>query len=308
MEQSFLAYLRGRCRSLPQVAVGIGDDAAVLDAVKGQSLACTDQIVDGVDFLSTDQPLNDIGYKAMAINLSDVAAMGGVPKSALVTLTLPERNATRIAGEVYEGILEAAVEFDVAIAGGDITTYQGPLSISITIIGEVDSGAAWLRSGAQVGDAMLVSGAVGGSLHSRHLRPTPRIKLANQLREMVNVTAAIDVSDGLSLDMDRLLAKSGVGVELNIDSIPIHPDAVEMSESSGRTPFEHAWSDGEDFELIITMSQADADKLQASELDCPLTQIGKLTSRTGLWKLENGLHERLAPQGYVHGSSLDSIQ
>lgn len=308
MEQSFLAYLRGRCRSLPQVAVGIGDDAAVIDptVTEGtaglQTIACTDQIIDGVDFLSDQHSLADIGYKSMAINLSDIAAMGATPRSALVTLSLPKKNATRIAGDVYEGILESANEFGVAIAGGDISTYDGPLAISVTLLGEVAAGTAWLRSGAQVGDAILVSGSVGGSLHGRHLRPSARIDLANQLRQRVKVTAAIDISDGLSIDMDRLLAKSGVGVELNIDSIPIHQDAVFLSQTSGRSSFEHAWSDGEDFELLVTMSQSDADKIEPIDLGTPLTQIGKLTSRTGLWKVDQGRHERLAPQGFVHES------
>ena len=135
MEHSFLAYLRGRCRSLPQVAVGIGDDAAIIDPTGNQTVACTDQIIDGVDFDSANQSLADIGYKSMAINLSDIAAMGATPSSALVTLALPSDNATRIAGDVYEGIFQAATEYHVAIAGGDISTYQGPLSISVTLLG-----------------------------------------------------------------------------------------------------------------------------------------------------------------------------
>ncbi|MGB7328788.1 MAG: thiamine-phosphate kinase [Rubripirellula sp.] len=302
MEQSFLAYLRGRCRSLPQVTVGIGDDAAVIEPVVGQQIACTDQIIDGVDFLSETHSLGDVGYKAMAINLSDVAAMGAVPTSALVTLALPRKNATRIAGDVYEGIFQAATEFDVAIAGGDISTYDGPLAISVTLLGHVPAGGAWLRSGAGVDEAILVTGAVGGSIAGRHLRPVPRVKLAAQLRKLVTVTSAIDISDGLSLDLDRLLAKSDVGTELRIETIPIHDDAIELSKTSGRTPFQHAWSDGEDFELILTMSQSDADKVLAEDLGVAITQIGKTTSRTGLWKLENGRHERLSPQGYVHGS------
>ncbi|TWU47188.1 Thiamine-monophosphate kinase [Rubripirellula tenax] len=300
MEQSFLAYLRGRCRNLPQVTVGIGDDAAVIEPVVGQQIACTDQIIDGVDFLSAEHALADIGYKSMAINLSDVAAMGAVPTSALVTLALPKTNATRIAGEVYEGIFEAATTFGIAIAGGDISTYEGPLAIGVTLLGHVPTGGAWLRSGASVDEAILVSGAFGGSLAGRHLRPIPRIELASRLRELVDVTAAIDVSDGLSLDLDRLLAKSDVGCELNVDTIPIHEDAIEMSKTSGRTPFQHAWSDGEDFELILTMSQADANKVLSQDVGVRLSQIGKTTSRTGLWKLENGRHERLSPQGFTH--------
>ncbi|MGI9471784.1 MAG: thiamine-phosphate kinase [Rubripirellula sp.] len=209
LETSFLAYLRGRSRKLPQVAVGIGDDAAVLDSVDSQQLACVDQVIDGVDFVSAEHELKDIGYKSMAINLSDIAAMGGTPTSALISICLPSANPTRIAGEVYEGILEAAVEFQIAIAGGDITSYDGPLSIGVTLLGTVPQDAAFLRSGAQEGDAILVSGAVGGSILGRHLRPSPRVALAHRLREQFKVTAAIDVSDGLSLDLDRLCAASG---------------------------------------------------------------------------------------------------
>jgi thiamine-monophosphate kinase len=298
VEQSFLAYLRGRCRGLPQVAVGIGDDAAIWDFPAGQQLvACTDQIIDGVDFRSAEHSLADVGYKALAINLSDIAAMGAEPTAALVTLALPKPAATQTAGQVYEGILAAAAEFQVAIAGGDLSTYHGPLSISITLLGSVPCGTAWLRSGARQGDAILISGPVGGSIRGRHLRPTPRIELARQLRGLVTVTAAIDISDGLSLDLDRLCAASGGGAELDVEAIPIHDDAIALSEQTGRTPLEHAWSDGEDFELIVTMSQADA--VVARE-NTSLVPIGEITGRTGLWKRGSGNLQRLSPQGYLH--------
>ena len=306
MEQSFLAYLRGRCRSLPKVALGIGDDAAIIDSSENQTVACTDQVIDGVDFEVGKHSLADIGYKAMAINLSDIAAMGATPKSALVTLALPRENATRIAGEVYEGILEAAAEFKIAIAGGDLSTYNGPLSISVTLLGEVAVGQAWLRSAAQEDDAIVVTGGVGGSLLGRHIRPAPRIETANWLREHVHVNAAIDISDGLSLDLDRLCAASGVGAELLLETMPIHDDAIMLAEQTGRTPLEHAWSDGEDFELILTMSQSDADKVcaasAAGEHAVPLTQIGQIIGRMGLWKKTAGKVHRLSPQGYQHQS------
>tara|TARA_R110002049_G_scaffold72490_2_gene187044 strand:+ start:20208 stop:21137 length:930 start_codon:yes stop_codon:yes gene_type:complete len=309
MEQSFLAYLRGRCRSLPQVAVGIGDDAAIIDnATTGgsvtQTVACTDQIIDGVDFESEKHSLADIGYKSVAINLSDIAAMGANPCSALVTLALPRENATRIAGDVYEGILQAATEFGIAIAGGDLSTYDGPLSISVTLLGDVPLGQAWLRSGAQEGDAIVVTGHVGGSILGRHLRPSPRIETSQWLRQQVDVHAAIDISDGLSLDLDRLCAASGFGAELLIETMPIHDDAIMLSQQTNRTPLEHAWSDGEDFELILTMSQADADRVcaasDAGEHPVALTQIGQVVGRTGLWKKTTGKFHRLSPQGYQH--------
>lgn len=303
VEQSFLAYLRGRCRSLPQVMVGIGDDAAVLEPAKHLQIACTDQIIDGVDFDSSQHSLRDAGYKSMAINLSDVAAMGGWPTAALVTLALPRKDATRIAGDVYEGILEAAAEFQVAIAGGDLSTYDGPIAVNVTLLGEVPQQGPWLRRGAREADAILVSGPLGGSLRGRHLRPRPRLSLVKALRDVVTVHAAIDISDGLSLDLDRLCAASGVGAELIVDQIPVHPDAVELSKQSGRPPFQHAWSDGEDFELILTMTQTDADRLQSEHRDLGLTQIGTIVGRTGLWKKDRGKLQRLPPQGYLHSSS-----
>ncbi len=303
MEHSFLAYLRGRCRKLAQVTIGIGDDAAVLEPATGQQIVCVDQIIDGVDFLSDKHSLADIGYKSVAINLSDIAAMGGKPTSMLVTLSLPNQNSTRIAGEVYEGILEAATEFNLAIAGGDISTYDGPLAVSVTLLGSVDRDKSFLRSGAKEGDAIMVSGALGGSIRGRHLRPVPRLSLAQRLRQSVVVTAAIDISDGLSLDLDRLCAASGVGAELETEKIPVHNDAELLSESSGRTPFQHAWSDGEDFELLVTMSQNDADILAGKELGTPLTQIGNIVGRTGLWQRQEGKLKRLSPQGYIHESS-----
>ncbi|MCD0461235.1 thiamine-phosphate kinase [Roseiconus lacunae] len=301
MEQSFLAYLRGRTRDLRQVDVGIGDDAAVIRSPRSPMVVCADQIIDGVDFDRQSQNLADVGYKAMAINLSDIAAMGAVPDSAIVTLTLPQDDATIIAGDCYEGIIEAAKRFDVAIAGGDISTYDGPLAINVALLGHItEGGRPWLRSEAQEGDVVLATGQFGGSLRGRHLRPEPRIEFATAVRQLADVHAAIDVSDGFSLDLDRLCASSGYGVELDVDAIPIHPDAVAMSAKSGKSAFHHAWSDGEDFELLLSVSPEDADRLLSATLPAPITAVGKIIGRTGLWKMQSGKYIRMAPQGYQH--------
>jgi thiamine-monophosphate kinase len=300
MEQSFIAYLRGRCRDLPQVALGIGDDAAIIDPPDGQLVVCTDQTIDGVDFLISEHSLVDIGYKAIAINLSDVAAMGARPTSALVTLALPRHDATRIAAGVYDGILEGAANHKVAICGGDLSTYDGPLSISITLIGEVPRGGAWLRSGAQNGDVIFVTGPLGGSIVGRHLRPQPRLDLVPLLRSSVTVHAAIDISDSLSLDLDRLCAASRVGAELELQRIPIHRDAILRSETSKQPPLEHAWGDGEDFELILTMRPSDAEAISSTQWGQSLIEIGRVTSRTGLWSREQGKLVRVTPRGYLH--------
>jgi thiamine-monophosphate kinase len=310
MEQSFLAWLRGRVRTLPGVAIGIGDDAAVVDVPEGhQLIATTDAIIDGVDFMIAHHSLSDIGYKAMAVNLSDIAAMGAKPTAALVTLSLPSDDATRTAAGVYEGILECAMQFGIAIAGGDISVYEGPLSISITMLGTVARGTAWLRSGAKEGDAIVLTGPVGGSLLGRHLRPVPRIALVEQLRALAavneaTINAAMDISDGLSLDLDRLCAASGVGAELDMAAIPIHADALVRSESAGgKSPLAHALGDGEDFELILAMDGAQYDALTSKHPELGLHRIGTFVGRTGLWSKTGADIKRLSPSGFIHGQS-----
>lgn len=302
MEQSFLAWLKGRVRELPTVTVGIGDDAAILESpAESQLVASTDAIIDQVDFVLGEHSLADIGYKALAINLSDIAAMGGTATAALVNLSLPSRRATETAAGVYEGILEAAQQYGVAIAGGDLSVYDGPLAISITLLGHVPRGGAWLRSGAQEGDALVVSGSLGGSLMGRHLRPLPRLELARELRGLVAVHAAMDISDGFSLDLDRLCAASGVGAEIETERIPIHADAVARAEQTGRRPLEHALGDGEDFELILALAADDWKRLHSERPDLGLVRVGTFIGRTGLWSRgERGLQRMLA-SGFIHG-------
>jgi len=302
MEQSFLAWLRGRVRHLPGVAVGIGDDAAIIDVPAGHQLvATTDTIIDNVDFVSGEHSPADIGFKAMAINLSDIAAMGGTATSALVTLALPTNRATQTAAGVYEGILEAAERFGVSISGGDLSVYDGPLSITITMLGTVPTGGAWLRSGAVEGDVLVVSGPVGGSLLGRHLRPVPRLDLVKPLRDQVSIHAAIDISDGFSLDLDRLCAASGVGAEIDTEALPIHADAHTRAAQSGRKPLDHALGDGEDFELILAMSADDWKRVEPQAASFGLACVGGFIGRTGLWSRgERGLKRMLA-SGFIHG-------
>jgi thiamine-monophosphate kinase len=302
MEQSFLAWLRGRVRHLPGVAIGIGDDAAILDVPAGHQLvATTDTIIDSVDFVSGEHSPADIGYKAMAINLSDIAAMGGTATAALVTLSLPANRATQTAAGVYEGILEAAERFGVAISGGDLSVYDGPLSITITMLGTVPTGTAWLRSGAVEGDVLVVSGPVGGSLLGRHLRPTPRLDLVKPLRDHVAVHAAIDISDGFSLDLDRLCAASGVGAEIDTEALPIHADAISRAAKTGRKPLDHALGDGEDFELILALSADDWKRIEPQSASLGLVCVGGLIGRTGLWSRGDRGLKRMLASGFIHG-------
>jgi thiamine-monophosphate kinase len=320
MEQSFLAWLRGRAQGLPQEMLGIGDDAAILQWPPSNDsnasndggtnlVLATDQIVDQVDFLLDAQPLDKIGRKSVLINLSDMAAMAATPRSILVTLTLPRENATQIAAGIYEGILAVANEYQLSIAGGDITVYDGPAAISVTIVGSVPENRRWLRSGAEEGDAIVVTGALGGSILGRHLEPQPRVEAALKLASEFNIRAAIDVSDGLSLDLDRLCAASGVGAEFELSKIPLHEDALRLAQQDGQSAIDHAWGDGEDFELILAVSPSELTAVLSADVGVPLTQIGTFTGRTGLWarqadadgKKSTNQLVRMSPRGFIHG-------
>ncbi|MEL7336318.1 MAG: thiamine-phosphate kinase, partial [Planctomycetota bacterium] len=268
-----------------------------------QLVSTSDQIIDRVDFLLDQHEPARIGHKALCINLSDIAAMGATPHHAIVTLSLPERNATQTAAAVYEGILTAAQQYGVSIAGGDISVYDGPLAISVTLNGFVPTGKAWLRSGAMDGDEILVTGPLGGSLLGRHLDVVPRCDLVARIRDQISVNAAMDISDGLSLDLDRLCAASSIGALLDVDAIPIHDDAVSRARETGKTPIAHALSDGEDFELLLVVSPDTAQQLMHMDLGTTLSRIGTCTGRTGLWqKTADGKLHRMTASGYIHGS------
>jgi thiamine-monophosphate kinase len=315
MELEFLRWLREAIPPSPRIPLGIGDDAALLTETTGkQTVVTTDMLMDGVDFRLIDHLPVHLGRKALAVNLSDLAAMGARPVAAFVSFALPSlgRDEQELPRKLIEGLLPLAAEFECPIAGGDTNSWLGPLVISITVIGEVDVGQAWLRSGARPGDGILVTGAFGGSIRGRHLTFTPRVREALQLQSMgVEVHAAIDVSDGLSLDLSRICDASGCGARLDLSTIPIHPDTEPKRLSpdgsltvylTDKSPLEAALSDGEDFELILAVPPAvAAELLRTQPLGVPLTQIGWFTAERGLTQqLPDGSVLPLAPRGYEH--------
>jgi thiamine-monophosphate kinase len=299
MELEFLRWLRERIPSSPQVALGIGDDAALLNQTAGkQTVVTTDMLMDGVDFRLAECGARAAGRKALAVNLSDLAAMGARPVAAFVSLALPRSDEGDLAKQLLEGLLPLATEYECAIAGGDTNTWDGPLAISITAIGEANTGRSWLRSGAQPGDAILATGAFGGSIRGRHLTFTPRVRDALLLQELgANVHAAIDVSDGLSLDLSRICDASSCGALINLMKVPIHSDATALAN-----PLDRALGDGEDFELILAVPALTAEQLLATQpLGIPLTQIGWFEAELGMrQQLASGEIEPLSPRGYEH--------
>jgi len=308
MEQELVDWLKKRLPSHPALRLGIGDDAAVVDL--GGSTECVvtvDAVMDGVDFELAKIDPRRAGHKALAVNLSDLAAMAARPVAAVVALVLPRRDGYNLAVKLFEGMLPLAERHNVAIAGGDTNTWDGPLVVSITAIGRPGPRGVWRRDGARPGDDILVTGSFGGSLAGRHLDFEPRVREALVLAERYEIHAAIDVSDGLSLDLSRLAEASGCGAAVAVDQVPIADAAHELArtQSDGRTALDHAVADGEDFELVLAAPPNIADRILAEQpLDISITRIGQFASNRGLWQLAaGGQLMPLSARGYVHRSS-----
>jgi thiamine-monophosphate kinase len=300
-EFRFISWLRSRTPADPRVLVGPGDDAAVLAPFARPVLVTTDLLMDGTDFLLEQVGARAAGRKAMAANLSDVAAMAGVPVAAVVSVALPESGGRELGEQLYLGLRELADEFGTAVVGGDTNGWAGKLVVSVTVLGEATDRGPVLRSGAKPGDWVFVTGPLGGSILGHHLTFTPRVREALKLHQVTDLRAMLDVSDGLAADLNHVLEESRCGAVLFADRIPISAAAVELSRTSGKSPLQHALGDGEDFELVFTVSPADGERL-LRERPVPgitLAKIGECVD-AGLWLEEGGQRRPLEPTGWVH--------
>lgn len=297
-------------RALPtndSVIVGAGDDCAVLDLGVPDRwvLFKTDAVVEGIHFTS-DAPPEKVGHKALVRCLSDVAAMAGMPTAALVTLGLPPKFDVARVEAIYAGMGGLARRHGVAIVGGETTTNPERLLVSIALLGWVGKDKCLRRSGARAGDAIFVTGELGGSLAGKHLAIEPRLAEARWLADHFSVHAMIDLSDGLAGDLRHVLSASGVGAELLASAIPISRAAkLAGRESRGRKPpLLAALTDGEDFELLFTVAGADAvpllDAWKAHFAQLPLKCIGKVTADTSVAIRDAQGMRPLPPHGYVH--------
>ena len=305
MEEQFIAWLRERLPPHPLLRLGPGDDAAVLRmGGVDQCVITVDMLTEGVDFLVAQVDARQVGRKALAVNLSDLAAMAALPMAAVVAVALPKSGGREVAVGLYEGILPLAEKYDVAIAGGDTNSWDGPLVISATLLGRVTARGPLLRSGAAAGDRIIVTGSFGGSILQRQFDFEPRVKEALLLNDRYGLHAGIDVSDGLALDLWRLARESGMGAIVDVDRLPIHDDARRLSRRPGddRSPLEHALGDGEDFELLLAAPPDEAQRmLREQPLGVGLTDIGEFTVRPGLWRRDaRGALSPLAPSGWEH--------
>ncbi len=299
-------------RALPtndSVVIGAGDDCAVLDVGAGDRLLLfkTDAVVEGVHFTS-ETPPEKIGHKALARCLSDIAAMAGTPTAALITLGLPKKFQPEFVEQIYAGLNALARKQGVAIVGGETTTNPAGVLLSVALIGSVPRGKLLVRSGAKVGDAIFVTGELGGSITGRHLEFEPRLAEARWLAEHFSIHAMMDVSDGLAGDLRHILHASRCGAELLKSAIPISRAAKEISKrgDAAKPAIIAALTDGEDFELLFTVASKsavpllDAWKKQFPKLK--LSCIGKIIAGEGL-KLRDATGVRpLTTHGYVHFS------
>ncbi len=305
-------------RIIPQLAtnketiLGAGDDCAALDCGIPDYLLLfkTDTVLEGKHFTSELLHSNDayrIGRKAIARPLSDIASMGGVPISALVTLGLPQNFVPEEVDALYEGMNYWANEFGVSISGGE--TVASPVYfLTVSLVGKFPrSRTLPTRGAAQIGDALFCTGQLGGSLQSeKHLDFTPRIREGQWLVEHFPIHAMMDISDGLAGDLPHILRMSKCGAELLAEAIPIHSAAKKSSALDGRSAQEHALCDGEDFELLFSLPSPSAvPLLDAWKVRFPslkLSCIGKIVNQDGITiRHRNALHvETLRGGGYDH--------
>ncbi len=280
--------------------IGIGDDMAEIRLADGTSVLITiDMLLDDVHFDLKKATLKQVGYKAMAVSLSDCAAMATAPVAAVVSVALPRGFGEKELKQLHSGIRLAGDKFNCALVGGDITSWKGKarLAITVAMLSRAEGCKPVKRSGAKVGDCICVTAALGGSGFGKHLEFEPRVKEAIKIAQMVTVNAMIDISDGLSSDLSRICRASNVGAVIDAEQIPISDEAKK-----GDNPLASALNEGEDFELLFTLSQKDCNKLL--ELwDWPITirKIGEVTDSGKLQiKIPSGEVEDLKPGGYDH--------
>jgi thiamine-monophosphate kinase len=279
------------------VSIGPGDDAAALDfPLPSRCLVTTDMLLDGACFRLDEASPYRVGRKAIAVSLSDIAAMAGKPLACVVSVGLPRKGGMEIAQELFHGMEDIAREFDTAIIGGDTNTWHGPLAISVTMLGEATDRGPVPRSGAKSGDWIFVTGPLGGSILGHHLDFTPRVREALALHRVADLHAMTDISDGFALDLSHILRESHCGAAIRAGKIPISDAARKLGD--GHLALDHALSDGEDFELIFTVAPEEGQQL-IKKSPVPVFHVGECVDQ-GLWIQDGDVRRRLAATGYEH--------
>jgi thiamine-monophosphate kinase len=320
-ERGLIERIRVRVPPAPGwLRIGIGDDAAVVEPPRNHlEVITTDCAVEGVHFDCRFVPPDAIGHRALAVNLSDLAAMGATPRLATLSLVLPPSLEAAAFDALVEGLLALARAHGVALAGGNISRSPGPLVVDVMAIGTARPRKVLTRGGARPGDLVVVSGALGAGraglemcaaaesggdsgARSRYLRPEPRVRLGVLLGRTRAATACMDLSDGLADGLRQISQASGMGLQVDADALPIDEGARAWFEAHGRDPVREAVAGGDDYELLFTVGAKLQGRLRhVARLvgGLPLTPIGVVTRESGILLRRGGRDEELPP-GFAH--------
>ncbi len=325
-EFGLIDLLAGRMPPVSDMVIkGIGDDTAVLKPHDGALvLMTTDMLVEDVHFSLQYCPYRSVGWKALAVNVSDIAAMGGLPTAAVVSIGIPPRLETGQVEEIYRGLGECAREYGVDIVGGDTVKSPDRIVINVALLGRVEPERVVYRSGARPGDVLMVTGPLGGSaaglyalssdppavacdvadevIHT-HLRPWARVKEGRILGQTGLVTSMNDISDGLASEVLEICRASGTGCELDADSVPYTDAVTDICKGAGASPLEWALYGGEDFELVFTVGSDDVDTVRTAlqGAGCTPVTVGRIVPREcGCMLIRGTAKTALTPGGYNH--------
>ena len=335
-ERALVARLRTRIAETPGVKVGIGDDCALVDTPPA-SLLTTDTLVEGIHFDRGLTPARLLGRKALSVNLSDIGAMSGVPRYALINLCLPPSCPIDFVDGLYEGLIERAAEVGVGIVGGNLSATSGPIVIAVTLLGVGDRPI--LRQGVKVGDLVVITGGLGASAEGlrllrdgvrladdgmvidtgiwtpssegplarcvrAHLDPTPPLAFARAISETPGtIRAMMDLSDGLSIDLIRLCAENSIGAVIDPLAVPVDPAVAMIERARGGDPLPLALHGGEDYQLLMAISPENIDAVRdmAFVWDLPITVIGQFVVGAPVVSVQVGEWiEPLKSQGFDH--------
>lgn len=294
-ELDLIRWIRGRIgKRAGRIVVDSGDDAAVLKGGRGHLLFKTDSVIDGVHFDSRTAKPEEIGHKAIARCLSDIGAMGCYPTFAVVAMMIPRNAREAWIKRLITGLERTARRFDTAVVGGDVASHAGKLAITVALLGETRGLQPVRRSGARVGDAIAVTGPLGGSILGKHLRFTPRVREGIELNRRFEIHSMIDLSDGLATDLGHLCEESRVGAVVEEARIPITPQARRLEG----LPLDHALFDGEDYELLFTLPPTEAVRVEKAGRG---KVIGRISAADGIYlRSRSGDLREVQRRGWEH--------